>query len=98
MHHTFFCPCPLLRFKGFQAYAAALARQTLGRLPRKVDVLVSSNIIKNVKSVIVPHTGGLRGVASAVAAGIAAGDESYHLYLYLMMERLAEETEQGGYR
>ena len=45
MHHTFFCPCPLLRFKGFQAYAAALARQTLGRLPRKVDVQYIANFI-----------------------------------------------------
>ena len=41
------------------AYAAALARQTLGRMPQKVDVFVSANIIKNVKSVIVPHTGGM---------------------------------------
>lgn len=56
------------------AYAAALARQTLGYMPRKADVRVSANIVKNVKSVIVPHTGGLHGIAAAVAAGIAAGD------------------------
>lgn len=61
------------------AYAAALARQTLGCLPQRVDIRVSANIIKNVKSVIVPHTGGLRGIAAAAAAGIAAGDAGREL-------------------
>ena len=56
------------------AYAAAVARDTLGELPEQVDIAVSANIIKNVKSVIVPHTGGLRGIDAAAAAGIAAGD------------------------
>ena len=51
------------------AYAAALARKTLGCLPEKVDIRVSANIIKNVKSVVVPHTGGLRGIAAAASAG-----------------------------
>lgn len=55
------------------AYAAALARQTLGCRPDRVDVKVSANIIKNVKSVVVPHTGELRGIAAAAAAGIIAG-------------------------
>ena len=44
------------------AYAAALARKTLGDIPASVQILVSANIIKNVKSVVVPHTGGLRGI------------------------------------
>lgn len=56
------------------AYAAALAAKTLGGLPEKVEIRVSANIIKNVKSVVVPHTGGLRGIAAAAAAGIVAGD------------------------
>jgi L-cysteine desulfidase len=55
------------------AYAAALARQTLGALPDRVEISVSGNILKNVKSVIVPNTGGLKGVTSAAAAGIVAG-------------------------
>ena len=55
------------------AYAAALARDTLGAIPEAVEVAVSDSILKNVKSVIVPNTGGMRGVAAAVAAGIAAG-------------------------
>lgn len=56
------------------AYAAALARDTLGATPEKVEISVSGNILKNVKSVVVPNTGGLKGVASAAAAGIIAGN------------------------
>ncbi len=56
------------------AYAGARARQILGRLPDRVVVFVSGNIIKNVKSVIVPNTGGLHGIGPAVCAGIVAGD------------------------
>ena len=42
------------------AYAAAKARQTLGAMPNKIDIVISGNIIKNVKSVVVPNTGGLK--------------------------------------
>lgn len=56
------------------AYAAATARDVLGEVPVRTDIYVSGNIIKNVKSVVVPHTGGLRGIKAAVAAGIIAGD------------------------
>ncbi len=56
------------------AYAGAKARQLLGCLPQQVQVRVSGNIIKNVKSVIVPNTGGLHGIAAAVCAGIVFGD------------------------
>lgn len=55
------------------AYAAARAREILGELPRKVRIEVSGNIIKNVKSVIVPNTGHMRGIETAAAAGIVAG-------------------------
>ena len=61
------------------AYAAALARKTLGAIPDTVDIAVSANIIKNVKSVVVPHTGGLRGIGAAAAAGIVAGDADREL-------------------
>mgnify|MGYP001623594557 FL=1 len=61
------------------AYAAALARKTLGAIPDKVDVAVSGNILKNVKSVIVPNTDGMRGIPAAVAAGIVAGNEEAKL-------------------
>ena len=55
------------------AYAGALARQTLGALPGRIELTVSGNIIKNVKSVIVPHTGGRKGLPVAVAAGVRIG-------------------------
>lgn len=56
------------------AYAAAKAREVLGAVPDKMVIEVSGNIIKNVKSVVVPHTGGLRGIKAAAVAGAAAGD------------------------
>ena len=56
------------------AYAAAVAAKNLPALPEKVRIRVSGNIIKNVKSVIVPNTGGLHGLEAAAAAGIVAGD------------------------
>ena len=55
------------------AYAAAIAEKTLKTLPERVEISVSGNILKNVKSVIVPNTGGLKGVKAAAAAGIVAG-------------------------
>ena len=61
------------------AYAGALARKLLGAEPEKLLVAVSGNIIKNVKSVVVPNTGGLRGIAAAVCAGIVAGDPDREL-------------------
>ena len=57
------------------AYCAAVARATLGEVPDRITVEASGNIIKNVKSVVVPNTGGLRGIATAVCIGALAGDE-----------------------
>ncbi len=51
------------------AYAGAVARKTLGNLPEQLDIKVSGNIIKNVKSVIVPNTGGMRGNCSCSVRG-----------------------------
>lgn len=56
------------------AYAACKARAVLGAVPDSISVEVSGSIIKNVKSVIVPHTGHLKGIKAAVIAGIVAGD------------------------
>ena len=61
------------------AYAAAKARSVLGALPERLLVEVSGNIIKNVKSVVVPHTGGLRGIPAAAAVGTVAGDAAAEL-------------------
>ncbi len=56
------------------AYAAAKAREVLGALPKRVEIKASGNIIKNVKSVIVPNTKGMKGLKASVAAGIVAGN------------------------
>ncbi len=56
------------------AYCAAKAREVLGILPERCVVEASGNIVKNVKSVIVPNTGGLKGIEAAAAAGVVAGD------------------------
>lgn len=56
------------------AYAAALLHKTLGALPERIEIGVSGNILKNAKSVVVPGTGGKKGIAAAAAAGAVAGD------------------------
>ena len=61
------------------AYAGAKAKQILGKQPDRIEVLVSGNIIKNVKSVVVPNTGGLRGIAAAICAGVVAGNADKQL-------------------
>ena len=61
------------------SYAAARARAVLGELPEKIVVKASGSIIKNVKSVVVPNTGGLRGIEAAAAAGIVCGNENRKL-------------------
>ena len=74
------------------AYAAALARDALGCTPEHIEVLASANIIKNVKSVIVPNTGSLRGLPAAAAAGIVAGDAGRKLEV--LSGVTAEQIEQ----
>lgn len=61
------------------AYCAAKMRALLGRLPDEVSATVSGNILKNVKSVVVPNTGGQKGIQPAIAVGIVAGDAEKEL-------------------
>ena len=61
------------------AYAGAKGRQLLGAIPEKVTARISGAIIKNVKSVIVPNTGGLHGIVPAISIGIVAGDAEKEL-------------------
>lgn len=61
------------------AYCAAKARSILGELPDRIKVEASGNIIKNVKSVVVPNTGGRCGIEAAVAIGALGGDENAQL-------------------
>lgn len=55
------------------AYCASKCRDILDDEIMKAEVQVSGNIIKNVKSVVVPNTGGLKGIAASIAAGVVAG-------------------------
>ena len=71
------------------ALAAAKARETLGSMPLACRVEVSGNIIKNVKEVTVPNTGGLKGIEAAAAAGIVAGKAE--LELEVLSQVTAEE-------
>lgn len=61
------------------AYAAAVGRRVLGAIPEHVRACMSGNIVKNVKCVVVPNSGGCRGIETAVALGIAGGDDSKEL-------------------
>ena len=61
------------------AYAACIAKDVLGCLPDNVKIYVSGNILKNVKSVVVPNTYGLRGIKTAVSIGLVAGVKELEL-------------------
>lgn len=61
------------------AFCAAKARDLLEAMPDKITVEASGNIIKNVKSVVVPNTGGRKGIEAAAAAGVVAGDAARNL-------------------
>ena len=69
------------------AFAAAKAREVLGKPPQRVLLEISGNIVKNVKSVVVPNTGGRKGIKASVAAGIITGNTEKKL------EILANVTE-----
>lgn len=70
------------------AYAAAKAREILGQFPERAVVRCSGNIVKNVKSVTVPNSGGMVGIEIAAILGIVGGDAEAKL------EVLAGITEQ----
>jgi len=70
------------------AYAAAKARDVLGAFPESADIRVSGSIIKNAKSVVVPHSGGMRGIDAALVAGLVAGKSEQ------MLEVLSSVTEE----
>lgn len=72
------------------AYCAAKLREVLGGKPEKVLAEISGNILKNVKSVVVPNTGGRRGIEAAIAVGIVAGDADAELQV------LAKATEEDA--
>jgi len=61
------------------AYVAAKAKEVLGELPLRIDIYVSGNMIKNVKSVTIPNSEGMIGIEAAVALGLSAGDSKKEL-------------------
>ena len=69
------------------AYAGAHARALLGKIPDRVCIKSSGNIIKNVKSVTVPNSGNMKGIPAAAAIGIIGGNPDKGL------EVLADITE-----
>lgn len=77
------------------AYGASIARKVLNHLPTKIVVEASGSIIKNVKSVIVPHTHHLKGIKAAVCAGIIGGnDDKYLEVLSQIDEKTKKEIDQ----
>lgn len=74
------------------AYAASILRAQLSFDPSRVKIGLSANIIKNVKSVIVPATGGMHGIASAVAAGIVAACPEKKLEVLVALGAEQRET------
>ncbi|MBO7681965.1 MAG: serine dehydratase subunit alpha family protein [Clostridia bacterium] len=73
------------------AYCSAKARSVLGELPERVKVEASGNIIKNVKSVVVPNTGGRRGIPVATAIGILGGDANAKLQVISRVPATAKD-------
>lgn len=77
------------------ALAAAKAREALGRRPERIEIECSANIVKNVKGVTVPNTGGLKGIDAAAIAGTVGGDASRALQvLQSLSEADIEETKR----
>ena len=84
------------------AYAAAKARSVLGEIPEHISVRCSGNIIKNVKGVIVPNSGGLKGMKAAAVLGVVGGDPGRKLEVLNSVkkqdiEKTKQLTEQKGY-
>ena len=77
------------------SYAAAKAKRILGTIPNKVDVFLSGNIIKNVKSVTIPNSDGMVGIEVAIAMGLIAGDDRKELMVIsdVTSEQLTEVKE-----
>ena len=77
------------------AYAAAKAHEVLGQMPEKIELCCSGNIIKNVKGVKVPNSGGMKGVEAAAVLGITGGDPSQALeVLEHVTDREIDEAEK----
>ena len=77
------------------AYAAAKVREVLGCMPESINVDCSGNIIKNVKGVTVPNSGGLKGIDVAAVLGVVGGEAGKKLeVLNSVTEKDIEETKK----
>ena len=77
------------------AYTAAKARQILGEFPDSVEMELSGNIIKNVKGVTVPNSGGMKGMEVAAVLGIVGGnaDKALEVLSEVTCEDIAKTKE-----
>ncbi len=73
------------------SFAAAIIRDALGERPEEIEAYISGNIIKNVKSVIVPATGGMHGIEAALGAGVLSGAPQKKLEVLTALPRGARE-------
>jgi len=71
------------------ALCSAKARAVLAEMPESAVVLCSGNIVKNVSGVIVPNSGGLKGIDIAASLGIFGGNEENGLQV---LEGISEEN------
>ncbi len=74
------------------SYAAAKARQELGEMPERIRIICSGNIIKNVKGVTVPNSGGQKGIEAAAILGAVGGDADKMLEVISNINSKARET------
>lgn len=77
------------------ALASAKAREVLGEFPDKINMTCSGNIIKNVKGVTVPNSGGLKGIEIAAILGCVGGNSAEVLNV---LEGITEEQRKKSYR
>lgn len=77
------------------ALAAAKAREILGEFPDKLRITCSGNIIKNVKGVTVPNSGGLKGIEIAAALGCVGGNSEEVLNV---LEGITDEQRKKSYQ
>ena len=73
------------------AFAAAKAVEVLGKPPERLLLQISGNIFKNLKSVVVPNTGGRKGMKTSVAAGAVVGNTEKKLEL---LANLSEDQQR----
>lgn len=77
------------------ACAAAKASRLLGSFPESLEMKLSGNIIKNVKGVTVPNSGGLKGIDIAAVLGMVGGnaDKALEVLEEITPEHIARAKE-----